>query len=94
MFYEIAIGVLPFKGTTSAATFDSILHKSPAAPARINPDLPPSLERIIHKALEKDRKLRCQTESEIKVDLQRLERESDSGRTVAAAGEAAQPKPA
>jgi non-specific serine/threonine protein kinase len=84
VLYEICTGVLPFRGTTSAATFNSILNSAPTAPVRLNPDLPEELQRIINKALEKDRTLRCQTASELRADLQRLKRSSDSGRMAAA----------
>ena len=91
VLYEMSTGVLPFQGTTSAATFDSILHKAPAAPVRINPDLPIVMEQIINKALEKDRNLRCQTASEIRADLLRMKRSSDPGRMAAAEATPAKP---
>ena len=80
VLYEMATGVLPFRGSGSTATIDSILHSTATPPVRLNPDLPEGLERIISKALEKDRNLRCQTSSEMRAEMQRLKRESDSGR--------------
>jgi len=81
VLYEMATGVLPFRGSTSAETFHSILGSAQTAPVRINPDVPGELENIINKALEKDRKLRYQSASDMRVDLQRLKRDRDSGRT-------------
>src|SRR6202022_3058207 len=80
VLYEMATGVLPFRGDTSGLIFNSILERTPVAPVRINPEIPPKLEEIINKALEKDRNLRYQHASEMRADLQRLRRDTDSSR--------------
>jgi eukaryotic-like serine/threonine-protein kinase len=83
VLYEMVTGVLPFRGDTSGLLTEAILNRAPVAPVRLNPDVPPKLEEIINKALEKDRKHRFQNASDIRTDLQRLKRDSGSG-TVAA----------
>ena len=79
VLYEISTGRPAFTGNTSAMVFDAILHKAPISPVRLNPEVPPELEHIVNKALEKDHKLRYQSAGEMAVDLKRLRREIDSG---------------
>ena len=88
VLYEMATGRMAFPGKNAAVIHDAILNRAPTPLARVNPDFPPELERIVNKALEKDRKLRYQSAAEIRTDLQRLKRDSDSGRAAIAAAEA------
>ena len=94
VLYEMATGTLPFRGDTSGVIADAILHNSPIAPVRLNPDVPAKLENVIERSLEKDRKLRYQTAADIRTDLQRLKRDTESGRSSTFATPAAIPGPA
>jgi Tol biopolymer transport system component/predicted Ser/Thr protein kinase len=85
VLYEMATGLLPFQGESSGAIFDSILHKNPVAPVRLNRSLPSEFEQVMHKAMEKDRDLRYQSAAEMRTDLKRVKRDTDSGRSAATA---------
>src|ERR1700680_1433920 len=82
VLYEMATGVLPFRGDTSGIIFDAVLNRAPVSPTRLNPDVSAELERIVNRAMEKDRDMRYQHASEMRAELQRLKRDTDSGRSV------------
>jgi Tol biopolymer transport system component len=94
VLYEMATGALPFNGESSGVIFKAILDSAPPSPLRFNPTLPPKLEDIINKALEKDRSLRYQGATEMRADLQRLKRDTDSGRSGVISGSQAAVQPA
>src|SRR5438477_6105201 len=84
VLYEMTTGQLPFRGDSTATIFESILNQAPAPAVRLNPDVPSKLDEIINKALEKDRNLRYQHAADMRTDLQRLKRDSESGKSAAA----------
>src|SRR6202167_4355094 len=89
VLYEMATGKTPFRGETTGVIFDAILNRAPVTPSRLNPQVLPKFEEIIHKALEKDRELRYQSAGEMRTDLRRLKRDSESGNTAPMVGAAA-----
>ena len=83
VLYEMATGKLPFQGASSGLITEAILNRDPVAPMRVNPDIPPALQEVIRRALEKDRNLRYQHAADMRAELQRLKRDTESGRRVA-----------
>jgi len=94
VLYEMATGALPFRGETSAMICEAIVNRAPVAPVRLNPDLPPELERILNKCLEKDRDLRYHSAADLETDLKRLKRDTDSGRSGVTSVASVAPTPA
>ena len=91
VLYEMATKSLPFKGESSTETLDSILHKTPLSPIRINPEIPDELERVLQRCLQKDQDTRYQTARDLFAELKSLKRDTDSGKSVPAAPVAATP---